>query len=333
MKTAANLMVLVSLTIWGRTAIAQQADYICRPNRGTIPCTTGPVDPAPSGSSGGCETFGDPVTLGSLQSTHDVTDFVIDTPVGPFEFKRHFYSSHRAWYSAFGPNLNVRPPFGGGTEPRWWHEVFSVIGQPALPTEGGLYLPDGGEHPSTAGVVRYMDGQSATYHEFMNDIGDACRPPAQCWWPRRYVGDQLQLQSTDAGYRVVAPDGTERFHEAVFAFATSAGGANPLSKRYLLSRIQAPSGATLASIHYSAPVVSGGSCIYTLPAHSYVGVSPYISLIELAGGHLLKLNYEKPDVSVAECRLKSVDYLAPGSASPIRMVTYAYDSAGVWIGC
>jgi RHS repeat-associated protein len=328
MKATLSLAALISLSILASTAIAQQPGMICRPNRGTIPCHTGPQDQPPGGSGSSCDTFGDPVTVGSLKSSHRVVDFVIDTPVGPFEFKRQFFSSERGLYSAFESGLGVLPPFGqqpGQSGPLWWHELFSLIGQPARPTENGLYQVDGGPYPQSAGVVRYLNGESAGYHEFLNEQADACRPPATCWWPRQYTEAPYQLQSTSSGYRVLWPDGTERFFEAMFGFASSDGGVQPLSKKYLLSRIQTQSGATLANIVYQAPSVSGSTQCRYAPAGAggSVGVSPYIRQVLLAGGHELHFNYQRPP----DCVLQSIDYKSPGSAQNVRLVDFGYDNS------
>lgn len=260
----------------------------------------------------GAGLYGDPIDLGSGSSVYRMEDAALPTTLGPISFRRSYTSSELTWY--FWPLEGPAMPFGPAAGPpdagappsmKWWHSFFAFARKaPMMPG-----------YPISSYFVRGVDGHALEFSEDTScttlpcfGINDSVSSPAK-------RGERLQRTAT--GFILYTEDGQQQFE--------GAWGQGSAVTHYFLTKVIDLNGATVATVEYATPVISGVTCPTGQSGFTTAGV-PYVRRVVSADGSSLEFSYRALATAAGStaCVLSSVGYLDRSTSTVTPAVSYAY---------
>lgn len=257
----------------------------------------------------GAGLYGDPIDLGSGSSVYRMEDAALPTSLGPLSFRRSYTSSELTWY--FWPLEGPAMPFGpaagppdGGAPPsmKWWHSFFAFARE----------VPG---FPNNSYFVRAIDGHAL---EFSVDPSCTTLP---CFATNDSVSSPAKrgerLQRTSTGFILYTEDGQQQFE--------GAWGQGSAVTHFFLTKVVDLNGATVATVEYATPIISGVTCPTGQSGFTTAGV-PYVRRVVSADGSSLEFSYRALPTAAGStaCVLSAVGYLDRATSTVTPAVSYAY---------
>lgn len=297
---------LVSMLLLGQT--------ICPPDNTPLWCGK---------RARGAMSVGDPVAFaqGTTTGWMHRTDFVVQTPRGPFEFKRTFatrWTPSQLPLSGSPPPGTATPflkglskPFGGAASDdgvNWWHSAMPMI---------ELELASNKHH------VRTAEGRWVEFSAAPPDCGAGTPVPLGPHSNREHLVLDCYGPVSARSYRLM-----DASYEYRFQLSASVASTYPDVRRFLLAEVQI-GGNAHATVTYDQPLDRYGSGLANCPGVGVGGV-PYIRSIAIPGaGRTADFRYELISgvCPIREIQLRESTSL-PSSGSPVASYEYSTNGAG-----